>query len=213
MFKWSIVMFSLYLIAACGGGGGSTASAGQNNSTATPTPTPEPVVILDNFDALDGPDEIGNVYAAPSTINGIQHAMHFSLSDSMTITKVSWVGTGNITSSSATTSVTVILRVMDESGSSKTPDSSTAQDVVVTALVETTAIDIFTFVAEDDSLFHLEPGDYFLSVLDPETEGTEFRWIEKSDDPGIIAVFRTGPEAGWISWESARNLRVEGVIQ
>ena len=215
----------VFTLTACGGGGG-----GGGNSANTPAENEvqevatqeqsEPVVILDNYDPIDGSQ--GNVYNS-SRASGEQYASYFSVSGNTIVNAITWAGVALDDTTLGDEEATFIIRVY--SGDNLPSDVPVAESTVLASasLLGSMGLgSIYEFSFEDSTIFSLSPGSYWLSVVDPETEHIGFLWPVERDSASVTrgngGAFRASEDSAWESVNSGvpareargRNLLIEG---
>ncbi|WP_101757029.1 hypothetical protein [Oceanicoccus sp. KOV_DT_Chl] len=221
---------TLFSLTGCGGGGG---GGGGNEPVAAPTENEaeetvtaeenDRYIILDNYDPIDGSE--GNVYNV-SSVSGEQYSSYFSIDSGTIINAISWAGIAQNSSTLDGQVATFIVRV--HSGDILPSDSPVAEAVVLASasLLGSSAFgSVYEFSFQDSTIFTLTPGDYWLSIIDPETENIGFLWPVERDSAsttrGNGGAFRSTEASSWRTINNGvpareargRNVLIEGVLQ
>ncbi|MDM8550703.1 C1 family peptidase [Desulfobacterales bacterium HSG2] len=175
-------------------------------------------VILDVLDDLNR--EGGFVFSFCG-VNSQQAANYFEIRSDTTITKISWSGSVNESGLTNGKGLFVIRIYPDQDGY---PGNERLLDAPLTAQgVKVGDGALYVFSYENNAIVQLPAGGYWMSVLDPETNGTEFGWHMEKDKLGTIygsgGAIKSDPESPWISTNSGvtpieargRSLYIEGI--
>lgn len=179
-------------------GAGTMGATQINNVEVTCAPSPKPYVISDTFDSLN---REGGFLSTASRINGSEIASLVHVPKPSIVTKIAWSGHIN-TSSLANGKADFLVRIYKaESGQ---PSAEKVYEAIIAAeatKAQTTFDGFYTFSYISSNIVTLVPDDYFIAILDPETQNLNFSWeIEKdhlSSINGTGGAFRSSPGGAW----------------
>jgi hypothetical protein len=157
-------------------------------------------------------------YVAESSASGQQVATYLPLPQETVVTTLKWNGRTRPTQFSAPGPQAFIIRIYE---GEELPESLFAEEVVMvppSLLYESTLGDVYDFTYSDSGIFVLPAGDYWVSIVDPETQELDFLWIMEADAEstgwGSGGAFRPTSESAWQSTvaELPARLAVAGSI-
>lgn len=159
----------------------------------------ESMIILDTVDPLD---RMYGLLFTSSNVNGNQIADYFHLDSKTSMTSLTWSGLANYSIISDGKADFVIRVFADENGQ---PATYPLREITVSATGIDTGQNLyesgtsFVFHYDTDGICDLEPGNYWLSILGPGTNG--FGWAIEKDRIGTIygsgGAIRTNENSPW----------------
>jgi hypothetical protein len=179
--KYLIALFVyVFVLVGCGNGTGNSATEASETEDAS-----GPITILDTFNVNDAS---AATFFSKSSLSGTQSASMFELASPATITSIKWVGSTHNAGDLDRTTFTI--RVFEgNSLPTETPIQERTEVVNMEFVRKTAKGGIYIFTYEDDSMFNISSGRYWLSLVHSEVDGIEFYWeVEPGKAGGSVGA-------------------------